>query len=310
MSQYDQIPPAGDYVLDHVGIFVPDMEKGVAALERLGFFLTPFTAQQHSLGPGQPIVPAGTGNRLAIFERGYLELLSPFAAGPVADQMRDAIKRYVGLHLIALGTADAAADHARLAASGFATVPLVNLQRDVETPEGQRKVRFSVARVAPGTMPEGRIQFCQHHTPEVLWQSRWITRANGARRLTDIVMCVADPEEAAQRYCRFFDRVPRRMTAQGWSIDLMQGRVTILGKDALAAVLPGLDVPMLPFMAAFAIEVGNVASVRQLLIANGVAILIDEPTAVAAAPVPELGAVAVFLAEGSYPPWLDGANTP
>lgn len=305
MDARDQIPAPGDYVLDHVGFFVPDMDKGSAALERLGFFLTPWTPQQHSLGPGQPVVPAGTGNRLALFERGYIELLSPHGEGPVADQMRDAIKRYVGLHLIALGTSDAAADHARIAAAGFATTPLVDLQRKLDTPGGPGMVRFSVARVPPGTMAEGRIQFCQHLTPENLWQARWLTRANGARELTDIVLCVADPDEAAQRYGRFFDRLPRRLPAGGWSIDLDWGRTIILSRDALATALPGADVPVLPYMAAFAVTVADLDQVRRLLDANGVPILLDSRDAVAAAPSPDLGAVAVFLADAGCAPWLD-----
>ena len=305
MKPHDQIPAPGDYVLDHIGFFVPDMEKGSAALERLGFFLTPWTPQQHSLGPDQPVVPAGTGNRLALLEWGYLELLSPFAEGPVADQMRDAIRRYTGLHLIALGTADAATDHARIATAGFATIPLVDLQRKLDTPKGPGMVRFSVARVPPATMPEGRIQFCQHLTPENQWQERWMKVVNGARALTDIVLCVADPDEAAHRYGRFFDRAARRLPVGGWALDLQRGRVVILSKDALGTALPGIDVPTLPFMAAFAVEAPDLASVRALLAANGVAILLDTPDAVAAAPVPELGAAAVFIADAGCAPWLD-----
>ena len=310
MDPRDQIPPPGDYVLDHIGFFVPDMEAGATALRRLGFFLTPYTAQQHSLGPGQPLVSAGTGNQLAMFERGYLELLSPFAAGPVADQLRDAMERYVGLHLIALGTADAAADHARVAAAGFATVPVVHLQRDVETPEGERTARFSVARVPPGTMVEGRIQFCQHRTPEVPWQVRWMSHGNGARRLTDIVLCVADPEEAARRYGRFFDRAPRRLAVGGWSLDLEWGRVVILSRTALVAVLPGIIVPILPFIAAFAVEVADLAALRALLAANGVATLLDTAAALAAAPMPALGGAAVFLGDADSAPWLEGVRSP
>ncbi len=306
MNPQDQIPARGDYVLDHIGFFVPGMEKGAAALQRLGFFLTPYTAQQHSLGPGQPVVPAGTGNRLAMFERGYLELLSPFAGGSVADQLRDAMKRYVGLHLIALGTADAEADHARIAAAGFATVPVVRLQRDVETPEGKRIARFSVTRVPPGTMEEGRIQFCQHHTPDVPWQARWMTHANGARRLTDIVVCVADAREAAGRYARLFGRAPHRLSWDGWSLDLERGRVIVLSPVGLAAILPGIEVPTLPFMAAFAVEVADLDTVRSVLAAHGITKLLDTATAVAATPLPNLGATAVFLAGDGRAPWLEG----
>ena len=96
-----------------------------------------------------------------------------------------------------------------------------------------------------------------------------------------------------------------RVKVGGWALDLQRGRVVILSKDALGTALPGIDVPTLPFMAAFAVEAPDLASVRALLAANGVAILLDTPDAVAAAPVPELGAAAVFIADAGCAPWLD-----
>jgi len=40
-----------------------------------------------------------------MLERGYLEFLTPTGATPIADQLRSAMQRYVGIHLVALGTA-------------------------------------------------------------------------------------------------------------------------------------------------------------------------------------------------------------
>ncbi|MGZ5147318.1 MAG: VOC family protein, partial [Burkholderiales bacterium] len=44
-----QVPAAGSLNIDHVSHFVPDMDEASAALERLGFTLTPFSAQSHRL---------------------------------------------------------------------------------------------------------------------------------------------------------------------------------------------------------------------------------------------------------------------
>lgn len=304
MNPRDQIPAAGRFVLDHVGMFAPDMEAGAAAMERLGFFMTPYTPQQHSLGPGQPVVPAGTGNRLAMLGLGYIEFLVPYGEGPVADQLRAAMKRYVGLHLIALGTADAAADHARLERDGFPTIPLVNLQRDVDTPDGQRTARFSVARVPPGTMAEGRIQFCQHRTPEVPWQPRWMTHRNGAKRLTDILICVADVDEAAARYARFLATPARKLAAERRMIAFDRGRIVLMSPADMASVLPGLAPPDLPFMPAFAVACDSLDKVRTLLKEEGLPTLRDGPDAVVAAPLPAMGAAVGFLADPGRAPWL------
>ena len=115
-----QVPAPGELVLDHVAHFVPHVDARAAALEKLGFTLTPFSAQSHRLEPGGPLVPAGTGNRCMMLQHGYLEFLTPTGDTPIANQLRTAIKRYAGAHLVAFGTAAPEADHARLAKSGFA----------------------------------------------------------------------------------------------------------------------------------------------------------------------------------------------
>ena len=107
-------------------------------------------------------MPAGTGNRCVMLRAGYIEFLTPVADTPLAAQLRTAIARYVGVHLIAFGTSDPQSDHARLRHGGFSPLEPVALQRQIETPQGTDTARFTVVRVPPGTMAEGRIQFTQY----------------------------------------------------------------------------------------------------------------------------------------------------
>lgn len=292
MNPRDQIPAPGQLVLDHVGMFAPDMESGARAMERLGFFMTPYTPQQHSLGPGEPVVPAGTGNRLAMLGLGYIEFLVPFADGPVADQLRAAMKRYVGLHLIALGTADASADHARLERDGFATVPLVDLQRDVDTPDGPRTARFSVARVPPGTMAEGRIQFCAHRTPERVWQERWLEQPNRAVALRGVHVCVEDVDEAARRYARFTGLeivraggVAQMHTARGW-LKFIDAQTC----EHLLGVRPAT----LPWIAGCSIATADLSAAQACLRASGTEHYRTQGGTLTAHAAPALGGVFVF----------------
>ena len=83
-----QVPAAGQLVLDHVGHFVPHADAASAALEKLGFMLTPFSEQSHRIEPGGPLTPAGAGNRCVMLRQGYLEFLTPTADTPVANQLR------------------------------------------------------------------------------------------------------------------------------------------------------------------------------------------------------------------------------
>src|SRR6185369_183631 len=88
-----QAPKPGKLTLDHIAHFVPDLDNASPALEKLGFTLTPFSAQSHRLEPGGPLLPAGTGNRCIMLKRGYLECLAPTGDTTVANQLRTAIQR-------------------------------------------------------------------------------------------------------------------------------------------------------------------------------------------------------------------------
>ena len=68
-------------------IWSPDMNEASAALTSGLYALTPFSPQSHRLEPNGPLVPAGTANRCIMLKRGYLELLTPTAETPVADQL-------------------------------------------------------------------------------------------------------------------------------------------------------------------------------------------------------------------------------
>jgi hypothetical protein len=200
----DQLPSPGAVFLDHVGHFVPEMEAAAAALERCGFHLTPFTAQTNRLD-GKP-VPAGTGNRCAMLRQGYVEILTATADTELARQLRERIADHVGLHLAAFSSADAGAEHRRLAAAGFATLPLVDMRRPVATETGNEDARFTIARIAHGSMPEGRVQFLTHHTEPLVWRDGFLDHPNGAQALTGLWIAAADPAEAAERYVRFTGR--------------------------------------------------------------------------------------------------------
>jgi len=197
------VPPAGELNLDHIASFVPDRQACHSALLALGFEPAPFSLQYHRLSPQADLTPAGTGNHCVMLRNGYLEYLVPVGDTSVAAQLRASITRYVGVHSIVFGSGAAQADHARLQAAGFAPLPAIDLQRPIDTPEGSATARFTVVRVAPGAMEEGRIQFCQHHTEHLVWQERWMTHPNAAIALQAVMVCVDDVDSAAERYARF-----------------------------------------------------------------------------------------------------------
>ena len=258
-----QPPSAGKLNIDHIAHFVPHIDAASSALEQAGFTLTPFSAQSHRLEPGGPLVPAGSGNRCVMLREGYLEFLTPTADTPIANQLRTAIQRYTGVHLIAFGSADADADHMRLDKNGFAPLPTVALQRQIGTEQSEETARFSVVRVPPGTMAEGRIQYCQQHTPQWLWQGRWTAHANGARGLAGVIICVADPQEAAQRYARFTGLLAQFGNDQ-WRINTQRGALLFVTAEQLQGAL-GVSAPAQPWIAGYVLTTDDLALTRSRL---------------------------------------------
>src|SRR3546814_19041982 len=95
-----------------------------------------------------------------------------------------------------------------------------------------------------------------------------MTHPNGAERLADVVFCVADPDEAADRYERYLGRKPARI-AGGWLIPCEHGRLVLLNRDGLAAALPETAVPALPFMAGYALGCADIGRKRGWLEGQG-----------------------------------------
>jgi hypothetical protein len=264
-----RLPIGNELFLDHVAHFVSDTKGARRALMRTGFLPTPVSVQVNPDSAGRPPRMTGTGNVTCMLDRGYLEVLFKTSDTPLSRELDTAISRYRGVHLAAFAVADAAATHARLGQADFRVQPLVEMQRPVGTPTGEDVAAFSIVRVAPGEMPEGRIQALTHRTERVVWQPRWISHPNGARGLTDIVIAEANVEEAAGRFRRFLGR-EAHVNALGRAFHLDRGRVQLVAAASLARLFPKLSIPDLPFMAAYGIAVASLEQVAACLQAGHV----------------------------------------
>ena len=240
-----QKPAPGELFLDHVAHFVPDLGAAANLLEALGFIPTP-ESEHRAQG-----VPAGTSNRCLMFEAGYVEILAPTLNTHNAQRVRAHMQRYSGVHLACFGTPDARFEHARLAVQGFEPEPLVDLQRTVE---GGETVRFSVVYVPPGKMPEGRVQYVQQLTPEVIWKDRFVAHPNGVTGLTAVYVVADDAAETAARWARFSGLLPR---AEDGLVCLQAARGKILlGRKA---AMPG-NAPDAPALAGYALSCSRPAA--------------------------------------------------
>lgn len=304
-GRMSQTPSGGQIFLDHVGWFVPDMESTAGAFERLGFILTPFVAQTNADPDGGPPVPAGTGNRCAMLRRGYLEFLAavPGVDTPLSRQLNDALDRYRGVHLIAFTVDDAPAAHARLAAEGFGPLDPVHLRRPLTLADGgQAEVAFTVIRVPPDAMAEGRIQMLRQETPDLVWQENLIARDNGIETLAGVLLCVDDPAATSARYARFTGRAAAG-SGEYCAIALDRGRLGFASPSHLAKLLPGVEVPTTPFIAAVALQAKDPAAIRSLCASAGIELLPADDGTVRIHPSAAGGAALVMCgADTLWPP--------
>ena len=305
-TDHPQTPVGDNIFLDHVGWFVPDMETAGRQFEDLGFVLTAFVAQHNADPKGGAPTPTGTGNRCAMLRRGYLEILtaSDGVDTPLAQQLNAAVARYTGIHLIAFAIDDADTAHARLEAGGFTPQPPVHLRRPLALPDGGKaEVGFTVLRVPPGAMEEGRVQMLRQETPDLVWQDHLLARDNGITALGGVLLCVDNPVAASDRFSGFTG-----CAAGGGDdyrvIDLDRGRLGFATDDSCRALLPGLPIPTRPYMAAVALQADDPGVIRALCAERAIRLLDDagdgtvriHPLAAAGA------AMVVFGPDAVWPP--------
>lgn len=282
----NQLPSSGQVFLDHTAFFVPAMEAAADALERCGFRLTPFTVQTNR--EGGATVPSGTGNRCAMLHNGYLELLTATSDSPLSAQLKERIADHPGLHLAAFTSADSAAEHRRLTEAGFPTLPLVDMRR----PVGDDFAHFTIARIAHGTMPEGRAQFLTHHTEKLVWLPDMLDHPNGAEALSALWIAADDPAEPAARYARFSGR-PAIPNGPMTTLDLDRGRIVIMTPGFLAQTYGITPAGKPPCLVAAAIRVASLSDVKKCIDRGGFASRFAHRSLVVDLPA-ELGDALVF----------------
>ncbi len=288
-----QFPRSGELFLDHAAIFVDEFNRSGAVLERLGFQLTPLRLHSSALQPGEPLVPLGTGNRCVMLRSGMLEVMGATSDTPMAQQLRGQLARYPGLHLIAFSGADAMAHHAALQADGMAPLPMARLRRTQSSADGDRTIAASILRLDATQWPEGRVQIvCPEMSPDAMWHPSLIQHANGADRLSEMLVVVEDPAARAAHFGRFARRVVRQSGLR-YVLETERGRVHFVAPDEVPCYLPGVVVPALPWVAAVAIGALDLAALQVLFRRRGVAYRVHGGT-VQPEPSEALGACLVF----------------
>ena len=278
-----QVPERDQIFLDHVGSFVRDLDRAAMVLRRLGFAPSAISHQKNVTGDGSVLL-SGTSNRLVRLRRGFLEFLASTSETSLAEQLRRALARYEGLHLVALSHADLEAQRARLVKCGFDMQSIVKLHGRTKGRALHPEVAWSILRTFPNVMPEGRIQFVYPHTPELSWPPGSTDHPNHADSLTGVIVCVGEPSEARDRFGAYLGRDTDH---DGITTD--RGRVHIVNPRDAGEVLPGFLPPSLPFIAAVTVMCTDLGQTERVIRNNGIVPLAQRDGILWIAPMDALG---------------------
>lgn len=165
--------------LDHTVINVRyDMDEAADRFAALGFHLT--DRGYHTLG---------SINHLMMFGSDYLELIGlPADAKDSQSGRPDIENAALGINGLVFKTADVDETHAHLQTIGMAGDPPKSFSRPVELPEGTSDACFRTVHVRHDAFPGGRVYFCEHGTPELVWRPEWQSHANGVQAMPEFVV--------------------------------------------------------------------------------------------------------------------------
>jgi len=248
-------------VFHHLGIISRDMDAAVKQYEQLGFVFTPLTIPRIPLRAGADPEPLGAGNRCAIFRNNYLEILGIVDATRWASITREQrgpfdldepLQRYEGLHVLHLGTNDLNLVRDRLQQRGLEPTDIRPFHRLVDTADGRRMMRAKTLSFPQGTNPEALMQIAQHETPEIVLQPRYMNHPNGAISITEVIVCVQDPDGVARKYGLYTDQAVQRRGALH-IVEFGVSRIIVVNPSDLPEVLPRQVAPTVPFLAGFTV---------------------------------------------------------
>jgi len=255
--------------LDHAVINVRyQMDQAEGSFRDLGFHLT--DRGYHTLG---------SINHLMMFTTDYIELIG-LPEIPTAEKpgRPDIVKASVGINGLVFKTADADETFDHLQAIGMAGNPPNAFSRPVKLAEGTSDARFRTAHLPTGTFPGGRIYFCEHGTPELVWRPEWQNHTNGALSMAEFVVASENHTKEAEDFARLL-RSDVTGSGDHLSVELDGAAITVLSPGAyrerygeLASTLDGRG----SIFGAIVMRVADLAGIRGIARSGSNAVIDEE----------------------------------
>lgn len=252
---------------DHAVISVRErMDEAEAIYRRMGFTLT---ARSFHL--------TGSCNHLMVFDEDYLELIGfPPPGQPIRP---DLLESPVGLDGLVLKAGDVERIHADLVTLGFAAGAPQPLARKLTLPgaQTQQEARFTTVRLPRGALLGGRLYYCRHETPQLIWHPPFMVHPNGATGIASFAIAVPDPAAEIARYENILGTRASLDAADSARIAIGQTELELLTPALLRSRLGALACdpadaagnPRAAYMAMVTIRVRDLDAAREVLRRGG-----------------------------------------
>lgn len=242
--------------IDHLVINVRyDMDRALAAFEKLGFVLTP--RGRHTMG---------SINHLMVFGHDYIELIGlPTDGTTLRDEL---LASPVGIDGLVFQTISADRTHTALASAGQRLLPVQSFSRPVDIDGKNLDAKFRTVRFEPGQFAAGRVYFCQHFTPELVWRDVWQHHPCHVTAIAAMLIVSSQPKQDADHYAAVSGGQARLGKHGEYRIEGARHTLVVIDPDAYAACYGALvcdSIDRSSFFGAIALRVDSLEPIRTIL---------------------------------------------
>ncbi len=251
--------------IDHIAINVLyQMDRAEAAFRDLGFQLT--ERGYHTLG---------SINHLMMFDRDYLELIGlPEKLSPGQPGRPEIADAGPGINGLVLKTSDVDETYIHLQELGIAGNPPISFSRPVKLAARTVDACFRTVQIRSDVFSGGRVYFCEHRTPELVWRPEWENHKNGALGIHEIIIVAESHRRSADDFAAML-RSNTVGSGDCVGVRLDGAQITFLSPDAYQERYGSLASAMLARPAIFGalvIYTANLSTIRDIARKSGLPI--------------------------------------
>jgi hypothetical protein len=270
-----------------------------AAYARLGFMVSTATPVMQPDPGGSGEIPLGLLMAHIALQSTGIELIAVRHPGQGSSLDKWLAKRE-GLHAMGLRTSDIVWAYRELTAAGLVLPPIRTAMRRISGNGVKAVVQSRSFELPESIAREGSTYVIQYDAPDVMFDPRLTSHANGAVGIRSVFAVVENMDEAFGRYQRL-PGTKRRSFAVGRTIVLNQQQFVVVERSGFNAMFPGLDVPPPPHLGGFAVAVTDIGATRSLFATTGISFKNWGDQGIWVSPEDTGGTVVAFVDQSSSP---------